>query len=207
MFHFNCENDDAGNFSKNLDFIGLKYGALLKKLEWVSLGGGLYFTKEGYELDKFCAKLKEFSQKFGVQVYLEPGESAITRCTELVAKVVDVIHNEVDIAIVDASTEAHMLDLLIYRQNAKIDRSGKGTFKYIIAGRSCLAGDVFGEYKFSRRLKIGDIIRFADAAGYTMVKKNWFNGLQMPSIVVKRHDGRIDIVKIFNYNDFKNSLG
>jgi carboxynorspermidine decarboxylase len=111
-----------------------------------------------------------------------------------------------DIAIVDASTEAHMLDLLIYRQNGKIANSDKGKYKYIVAGRSCLAGDVFGTYRFKSRLKTGSIIRFEDAAGYTMVKKNWFNGLQMPSIVIKRLDGKIDVVRSFNYNDFKNSL-
>ena len=143
---------------------------------------------------------------FGVQVYLEPGESAVTRSTELVTKIVDVVRNGTDIAIVDASTEAHMLDLLIYRINAKIDDSGKGPHKYMIAGRSCLAGDVFGTYRFNRRLKVGGIIKLADAAGYTMVKKNWFNGLQMPSIVVKRLDGKLDVVRRFDYQDFKESL-
>lgn len=206
MFHFNCENDNFANFSKNMDFIGNKYGKLLKGLEWISIGGGLYFTKNGYPVDKFANKLKDFSLKHGVQIYLEPGESAITNTTELVTSVVDVVSNEMDIAIVDASTEAHMLDLLIYRQNGKIANSDKGKYKYMVAGRSCLAGDVFGVYRFNSKLKSGSVLRFADAAGYTMVKKNWFNGLQMPSIVIKRLDGKIDVVRSFNYNDFKNNL-
>jgi carboxynorspermidine decarboxylase len=204
MFHFNCENDDFKAFSTALDFIGRKYGDVLKKLQWVSIGGGLYFTKDGYPIDRFCGKLKEFSEKFGVQVYLEPGETAITRSAELVTKVLDVVRNRIDIAVVDASTEAHMLDLLIYRTPAKIDSSGG--FKYMIAGRSCLAGDVFGTFRFKSRLKPGSVIRIPDAAGYSMVKKNWFNGLQMPSIAVKRLDGTLYIARRFYYNDFINSL-
>lgn len=204
MFHFNCENDDFNSFSSSLDIIGHKYKELLNKVEWVSFGGGLYFTKGGYPLNKFCNKLKEFSNNFGVQIYLEPGETAITQSAELVTRVLDIVHNEIDIAIVDASTEAHMLDLLIYRTPAKIKASGK--FKYMVAGRSCLAGDVFGAYNFRTKLKTGSIIRIADAAGYTMVKKNWFNGLQMPSIVIKRLNGSVDIIRSFDYKDYISSL-
>ncbi|MCB4790992.1 MAG: carboxynorspermidine decarboxylase [Elusimicrobia bacterium] len=206
MFHFNCENDDFNNFSSTLDHIGKNYGETIEKLRWVSLGGGLYFTKDGYPIDNFCAKLKEFSKKFDVQVYLEPGETAITNSAELVTSVLDIVHNEVDIAIVDASAEAHMLDLLIYRIPAKILNSGKGYFKYIIAGRSCLAGDTFGTFNFKSRLKVGSMVRLSDAAGYTMVKKNWFNGLQMPSIVVKKLNGSVKIVRAFTYKDYLDSL-
>ncbi|MEI8350284.1 MAG: carboxynorspermidine decarboxylase [Candidatus Omnitrophota bacterium] len=206
MFHFNCENDDFENFSAHLDYIARTYGDLLKTLEWVSLGGGIYFTKAGYPVEKLCRKLKSFSDRFGIQIYLEPGEAVITQSAELVTTVLDIVHNEIDIAIVDASAEAHMLDLLIYRINAKMDSSGRGRFTYMIAGRSCLAGDIFGTFKFKTRLQIGTIIRIADAAGYTMVKKNWFNGLSMPSIVVKRRDGTTEIVRRFAYKDFINSL-
>jgi carboxynorspermidine decarboxylase len=206
MFHYNCENDDFNAFSEQLDHISESFDYALNKVEWVSLGGGIYFTKEGYPVDRFSEKLADFAKKFEVQVYLEPGESSITGSTELVTSVVDIVHNEVDIAIVDASTEAHMLDLLIYRLPAKVEPSGPGHFEYSIAGRSCLAGDVFGTFKFDSALQIGDKIRFADAAGYTMVKKNWFNGLQMPSIVVKRLDGSVEVVREFGYADFLNSL-
>ena len=205
MFHFNCENDDFKYFSQSLDIIGRNYGTLLHQLEWVSLGGGIYFTKDGYPIDKFCERLKKFSREFGIQVYLEPGESAITGAAELVTKVLDIVHNEKDTAIVDASTEAHMLDLLIYRIPAKMEGS-TGKFKYTIAGRSCLAGDIFGTYGFKSALRIGSEIHFSDAAGYTMVKKNWFNGLQMPSIVIKRLNGTLDEVRHFDYKDFIHNL-
>ena len=204
MVHFNCENDNFSNFSKNLDYISKRYSFSLNKLKWVSLGGGIYFTKDGYPVEKLSEKLKAFSRKFNIQVYLEPGESAITESTELVTEVCDIVHNKVDIAVVDASAEAHMLDLLIYRENAKAESNGK--YKYTVAGRSCLAGDIFGTYSFKSKLKAGSIIRFKDAGGYTMVKKNWFNGLNMPSIVVKRLNGSIDIVREFSYNDFEKSL-
>lgn len=205
MFHFNCENDNFKNFSLNLDYISYTYKNFLKGLAWVSLGGGIYFTKEGYPLNKFTKKIREFSKQFKVQVYLEPGESVITQSTQLVTKVLDIVCNKVDIAIVDASIEAHMLDLLIYRLKAKIKNIGDGNFKYMVAGRSCLAGDVFGTYKFKSKLKIGSIIKFFDAGGYTMVKKNWFNGLAMPSIVIKRINGAFDLVRQFTYRDFVNS--
>jgi carboxynorspermidine decarboxylase len=206
MFHFNCENDNYKNFSDNIDHLTKSYGHILNKLDWISLGGGVYFTKPGYPFDKFCDKLKQFSNKFNIQVYMEPGETAITRSAELVTKVVDVVHNEIDIAIVDASTEAHMLDLLIYRCDAKIDTAVTTGHRYMIAGRSCLAGDVFGTYNFKSRLKPGSIIKISDAAGYSMVKKNWFNGLQMPAIAVKRLNGKTVLARKFDYTDFVNNL-
>jgi carboxynorspermidine decarboxylase len=207
MFHFNCENDDFEAFVKLLDRVSQDYGDVLERMEWVSLGGGLFFTKAGYPVDAFCAKLKAFAARFNVQVYLEPGEAAITGAAELVTTVIDVVHNETDIAIVDASTEAHMLDLLVYRLSARVVAPAAGSHEVMIAGRSCLAGDVFGHYRLKTRLKPGTRVRFGDAAGYTMVKKNWFNGMPMPAIVVKRLDGTVETVRTFGYKDFKDSLG
>ena len=206
MFHYNCENDDFRHFSSTLNRIARDYGPLLQKLDWVSLGGGLYFTKEGYPLDAFCRKLREFAERFQVQVYLEPGEAAITRCAELVTTVLDIVRNKIAIAVVDASTEAHMLDLLIYRQSAKVAGSGSGRHRYMIAGRSCLAGDVFGTFRFNKKLRVGSTVRMSDAAGYTMVKKNWFNGLPMPAIVVRRLNGSVEVVRRFDYQDYLASL-
>lgn len=205
MFHFNCENDDFRDFSRNLGRIAALYGPLLRELEWVSLGGGLYFTKEGYPVEDFCRLLAGFSESFGLRVYLEPGESAIRDSAELVTSVLDIVKRDgKNIAIVDASTEAHMLDLLVYREHAEV--SSSGPYEYMIAGRSCLAGDVFGTYGFRSPLKVGSKVRFNDAAGYTMVKKNWFNGLAMPSIAVKRLNGKVEIARSFDYKDYRDSL-
>lgn len=206
MFHCNCENDDLESFSRLLDSIAARFAPLLEKMEWVSLGGGIYFTKEGYPLEAFAAKLKAFSQRFNVQVYLEPGEASITQTGFLITSVLDVIHNGMDVAIVDAAVETHMLDLLIYHTDAKMDPAPTGPHPFMVAGRTCLAGDVFGTYSFPEKLNVGSLVAFADASGYTMVKKNWFNGVAMPSIVVRRLDGRVDVVKRFTYDDYVGNL-
>lgn len=206
MFHFNCENDDFTDFSANLDRLGRLYGSVLRQVKWVSLGGGLAFTKSGYPLAAFCRRLAAFRREFGVELFLEPGESAITGCAELVTTVLDVVHNGMDIAIVDASLEPHMLDHLIYRTHARLAAPRPGRHKVMVAGRSCLAGDVFGTYRLERPLRPGQVIRIADAAGYTMVKKNWFNGIPMPAICVRRLKGRLETVRVFDYGEFKSSL-
>ena len=206
MFHCQCENDRFDKFSAILDHIERTYPSLLRKMKWVSLGGGIYFTKDGYPLAAFIQRLAEFSKRYDVQVYLEPGEAAVTHAGFLVTRVLDIVHNEMDVAIVDAAVETHMLDLLIYRTDAKIEAPQNGGHRYMVAGRTCLAGDIFGTYTFPEKLQVGSLIPFADAAGYTMVKKNWFNGVPMPSIVIRRLDGRTEVVKTFDYEDYLGTL-
>lgn len=205
MIHNNCENSDFDLFDKMLGEIESRFGPLLKRAEWVSLGGGIHFTGENYPLERFAERLKKFSGDYGVQVYLEPGEASITKSTTLEVTVLDTLYNGKDLAIVDSSIEAHMLDLLIYREKAKI-APNSGPHSYMICGKSCLAGDVFGEFQFPEPLKIGDRISVQDAAGYTMVKKNWFNGVKMPSIAIKELDGSIRTVREFDYSDFEQNL-
>jgi carboxynorspermidine decarboxylase len=210
MFHFNCENDDVADLSNMLKSITLEYLPILKKLEWVSLGGGISFTKEGYPVEDLCLILNKFRDICNVQIYLEPGDAVTYNSTELVTSVLDIVKDTdytKDIAIVNASAEAHMLDLLTYRERRILNPQGLKPWNesHIIAGRSCLAGDFFGQ-GFFPDLKIGDTIKIPDAGGYTMVKKNWFNGLPMPSIAVKELDGSTKLIKSFNYNDFVNSL-
>lgn len=206
MFHCNCENGDCEAFGAILDHICRRFAPLLANMKWVSLGGGISFTEEGYAFDAFCEKLRDFARRFGVQVYLEPGEAVVAHAGFLVTTVLDVVHNEQDIAIVDAGVEPHMLDLLTYRMTAKVAPSQQNGRSYVVAGRTCLAGDIFGTYPFPPDFGLGSVIAFEDAAGYTMVKKNWFNGLPMPSIVVRRLDGGIEVVRKFGYDDFLRSL-
>jgi carboxynorspermidine decarboxylase len=205
MFHNNCENSDFDRFDEMLNLIEQKFGHLIEKMNWISLGGGIHFTGEGYPLDKFCARLKRFSERFGVQVYLEPGEAAITKSTTLEVTVLDTLYNGKHLAIVDSSIEAHMLDLLIYREDARMTPCD-GEHRFQICGKSCLAGDIFGEFNFEQPLKAGDRISIEDAGGYTMVKKNWFNGVKMPSIAVKQLDGSVELVREFGYDDFVGNL-
>jgi carboxynorspermidine decarboxylase len=205
MFHNNCENDDFDRFDAMLRGIEDRFGHLIGQLDWISLGGGIQFTGVGYPLDKLAARLKQFAETYGVQVYLEPGEAVITNSTTLEVTVLDTLHNGKNLAIVDSSTEAHMLDLLIYRESAKVTPNA-GPEEWMICGKSCLAGDIFGEFKFPAPLAPGDRVSIQDAAGYTMVKKNWFNGVQMPSIAIKELDGTERLVRAFTYDDFAAAL-
>lgn len=205
MIHNNCENGDFDLFDRMLGEIEAKFAPLLQKAEWVSLGGGIHFTGADYPLAKFAERLKRFSGEYGVQVYLEPGEASITKSTTLEVSVLDTLYNGKKLAIVDSSVEAHMLDLLIYRESAKMSPN-EGPHRIMICGKSCLAGDIFGEFNFDHDLKVGDRISIQDAAGYTMVKKNWFNGVQMPSIAIRELDGSIRTVREFDYTDYEHSL-
>ena len=204
MIHYNCENRDFDLFDSQLSRIETEFGEILKRLDWVSLGGGIHFTGEGYPVERLADRLKAFQDRFGVQAYLEPGEASITGTTTLEVSVLDIIDNGKKVAIVDSSIEAHMLDLLIYRETAKLPQSG--THEYQVAGKTCLAGDIFGDGRFDKPRAVGDRISIADAAGYTMVKKNWFNGVAMPAIAIREEDGSVRSVRSFPYEDYKSSL-
>jgi carboxynorspermidine decarboxylase len=205
MFHNNCENRSFESFDAMLGQIEQRFGHLLERVQWVSLGGGIHFSAPDYPLEALAARLKAFAEKYGVQVYLEPGEATIADTATLELSVLDVGFNGKHFAIVDGSIEAHMLDLLVYGLNARIAPDA-GAHRYLVCGVSCLAGDIFGEFAFERPLQVGDRISVQDAAGYTMVKKNWFNGVNMPSIVVGRLDGRDELVQSFGFDDYVSSL-
>ena len=207
MFHMNCENVDAGAFIHLLDKISERCAPYLDRLQWVSLGGGVSFTTDGYDLDKLGRALKSFSTRHGVQVYLEPGEAVITKTTDLVVTVVDIVENEIKTAIVDSATEAHRLDTLIYKEPATVfEASENGAYEYVIGACSCLAGDQFCVAKFAQPLQIGQKLHIIDSAGYSMVKLNWFNGLKMPAVYCERINGEIEMINQFGYEDFKRAL-
>lgn len=221
MIHNNCENTDFEAFSQSLTEIENHFGELFHRLEWISFGGGIHYIDQNYPLDKFINRLKDFSKIYGVQIYLEPGEASVHQGAVLVTSVLDVMYNNKPLAVVDASIEAHMLDLLIYRQSsplayvnetsyditgADFDGTSADETSVRIYGKSCLAGDIFGDYTLHESLKVGDKVAFGNAAAYTMVKKNWFNGVDMPSIVIIRQDGKIVIQRQFDYEDYKASL-
>ncbi|EOG7766030.1 carboxynorspermidine decarboxylase, partial [Vibrio parahaemolyticus] len=207
MFHMNCENKDVDAFIGLLDAISEQFGEYLNKLDWVSMGGGVFFTWPGYDLEKLGLALKAFSEKHGVQMYLEPGEAIITKTTDLVVTVVDIVENVKKTAIVDSATEAHRLDTLIYNEPASIlEASDNGEHEYVIGSCSCLAGDQFCVANFEQPLEIGQRLHILDSAGYTMVKLNWFNGLRMPSVYCERSSGEIQKLNEFDYSDFKRSL-
>ena len=205
MFHNNCENDDFDRFDRMLSHIEQRFGFLIRDMSWISLGGGIHFTGDGYPIDRLADRLRRFADDHQVQVYLEPGEAAITGAGTLEVTVLDTLWNGKNLAIVDSSVEAHMLDLLIYRQPARM-LPNDGPEEWMICGKSCLAGDIFGEFRFQAPLRPGDRLSIQDAAGYTMVKKNWFNGVPMPSIALRNDDGSIELVRSFGYEDFVAAL-
>lgn len=208
MFHMNCENKDVDAFIAILDHISSTYAAYLNKLDWLSLGGGIFFTYPDYPIEKLAFSLKAFADKHHIQVYLEPGEAIITRTTDLVVSIIDIVENEKLTAIVDSATEAHRLDTLIYDEPASVrEASQQGQHPYVIGSCSCLAGDQFCETQFDKPLQIGQKLHLMDSAGYTMVKLNWFNGLKMPSIYYQRTNGDVELLNEYTYQDFKNTLG
>jgi len=205
MIHNNCENADFLLLEQMFAMMEARFGDLFAAAKWISFGGGIHFTGAGYPLERLAALLKDFAERYQVSIYLEPGEAAITNSTSLEVTVLDRINNGKELAIVDSSIEAHMLDLLIYRESAKI-APNQGNHEVMICGKSCLAGDIFGTFHFPHEVKIGDRLSILDAGGYTMVKKNWFNGVNMPSIAVKELDGTVRLVREFGYEDYLTSL-
>ena len=218
MFHMNCENDDFFDLSQQLDDIERRFADLLPKLNWLSLGGGVAFTSDGYELDAFCERLKLLAKTHDLQVYLEPGEASVTKSTSLVVKVLDKIENQLPTLIVDAGVETHLLDVLVYQfvpalkgaeeiaEHEIEEALQQGKSVYRVSGRTCLAGDVFGTYVFDKKIDIGDELEFTDVAGYSMVKKNFFNGIKMPAICHKDINGKTRVIREFNYEDFRDFL-
>ena len=205
MIHNNCENKDFARFDAMLTEVEARYGDIFHRVHWVSLGGGISFTAPGYPVDAFCERLRRFAQYYGVEVYLEPGEATVRQTTTLEVSVLDTLFNGRNLAVVDSSTEAHMLDLLIYHETALIGGT-PGDCHYQICGKTCLAGDIFGEASFSSPLQIGDRLSIGDAGAYTMVKKNWFNGVQMPTIAIRDFDGYVHVVREFSFEDYVASL-
>jgi carboxynorspermidine decarboxylase len=217
MSHVNCDNDDFSSFCQQLEQIERRFAPLLEKLSWFSLGGGIAFTDESYPLDAFCRRLREFASKHSLQLYLEPGEAAVTNSTTLVVRVLDVVHNEVPTLIVDAGVETHLLDVLTYDLTPELEgasplaRSSEVLHEqrghvYRVCGRTCLAGDHFGNYSFERAVQVGEQLRFPNVGGYSLVKKNFFNGIRMPSIYHKRLDGRVRLAHRPCYEDFRDAL-
>jgi carboxynorspermidine decarboxylase len=207
MLHFNCENRDLDAYLQLLGQISEEFAFVFDRVRWVSLGGGVTFTADGYPWQRFGEALQDFSRRHDVQVYLEPGEAVVTNTTDLVVTVVDIVSNDIDTAIVDSATEAHRLDTLIYGEPASIrEADPRGPHEYIIGASSCLAGDEFCRARFARPLRVGDRLHILDSGGYTMVKLNWFNGLRMPAICCQRVDGTVELINEFGYGDFRRSL-
>jgi carboxynorspermidine decarboxylase len=209
-FHALCEQLESA-LERTLEGFEERFGEYLKDMEWVNFGGGHHITRDGYDVDKLIKMIKEFKNRYPniKDIYLEPGEAVGLNAGYLVAEVLDIIDNGMQIAILDTSAEAHMPDVLAmpYRPNVRgAGKPGEKQYTYRLGGVTCLAGDVIGDYSFDEPLKIGDKIIFEDMAIYTMVKNTAFNGIKLPSIIIKRKDGSLYKAREFHFEDFKNRL-
>ena len=208
--HNLCEkNSDA--FARTLAVFEEKFADIIPRMEWVNLGGGHHITRPDYDIDLLCRLLNGFRERWGTpEIFLEPGEAVALNAGYLVATVLDVVHNGMDIAILDTSAEAHMPDVLEmpYRPNiVGAGLPGEKAHTYRLAGHSCLAGDVIGDYSFGEKLDYGSRVVFLDMAHYTMVKTNTFNGLGLPSIATwDPETEEFRLIREFGYSDFKSRL-
>ena len=204
-FHTLCEQN-SDDLKTTVDAFEEKFGKYIKGLKWLNLGGGHHITRDDYDRDLLINIVKYLREKYNVEVYLEPGEAVVLNSGYLVSEVLEIVNNGIDIAILDTSAACHMPDVIEMPYRPPVKDSGKPNEKkytYRFAGGTCLAGDVMGDYSFDNPLKEGDTVIFEDMALYTMVKTNTFNGMPLPQIAFKNINGEIQLIKSFDYNDFK----
>lgn len=208
-FHTLCELG-ADALERTLAVFEERFAPELGRVEWVNFGGGHHITRPDYDVDQLVGLVRGFRERRGLEVYLEPGEAIALGTGVLVASVLDIVHNAVDIAILDASATAHMPDVLEMPYRAVIEGAGapgEHAHTYRLGGTTCLAGDVIGDYSFPRKLQVGDKLVFRDMAHYTMVKNTTFNGVRLPSIAIHDPaDRSIRVVRRFGYEDYKGRL-
>lgn len=207
-FHTLCEQDSDA-LEQTVEAVETQFGPWLSMVKWINLGGGHHITRTGYDLARLERIIKHLQDTYNVEVYLEPGEAVVLNAGYLVSSVLEILENDMHLAILDTSAACHMPDVLEMPYRPPVMGSGKPKekpFTYRFGGPTCLAGDVIGDYSFDRPLVEGSRVVFEDMALYTMVKTNTFNGMPLPDIVWRDKDGNLEIVKTFGYEDFKGRL-
>lgn len=208
-FHALCE-ESAENLGRVLEAFERNFGEFIPRMKWINFGGGHHITREGYDVELLINLIKNFREKYGVGVYLEPGEAVGWQSGFLIASVLDIVQNGKQIAILDVSSEAHMPDtvLMPYRPVVR-GESEDGAYEYRLGANTCLAGDIAGlaagrpEYRFAKPLNIGDRVIFEDQIHYTIVKNTTFNGVKLPDLLVLKEDGEIKTVRKFGYEQYR----
>ena len=208
-FHALCEqNVDA--LEGVLEAFEANFGEYIDTMKYINFGGGHHITRADYDVERLIAVIKEFKARHNnITVYLEPGEAVGWQTGPLVASVLDIVHNGMDIAILDSSAEAHMPDTLAMPYRAMVRNSGEAgekKYTYRLGGNTCLAGDIMGDYSFDEPLKIGDKIIFEDQIHYTFVKNTTFNGIKLPSLALWSKEGELKIIHEFSYGDYRDRL-
>lgn len=206
-FHTMCEQG-ADTLERTLEAVEEKFGKYFGGLEWINFGGGHHITRPDYDVEKLIACIERIRDRYGVQVYLEPGEGVVLNTGFLCCTVLDTMKNGLDIALVDTSAACHMPDVLEMPYRPEIIGAGKPgekPYTYRLGAPTCLAGDIIGDYSFDHPLKLGDRLVFCDMALYTMVKNNTFNGINLPAIATCGGSSA-QVVRTFGYEDFKSRL-
>ena len=207
-FHTLCEQN-SDDLEATLDAVEEKFGDILHKMEWINFGGGHHITRDDYDIPRLEKCIRRMQEKYGLEVFLEPGEAIALNAGWLVTEVLDLTENDMPIAILDTSAACHMPDVLEMPYRPPLVGSGeKGEkqYSYRLGSQTCLAGDVIGEYSFDEPLHIGDRLVFGDMAIYSMVKNNTFNGMPLPAIILLKKDGSFETLRSFGYSDFRERL-
>ena len=204
-FHTLCEQN-SDDLKTTLEAVEAKFGPYLHRIKWLNMGGGHHVTREDYDLDLLISSIQEIQEKYGLEVYIEPGEAIALNAGYLVTEVLDIVENGIETLVLDASATCHMPDVLEmpYRPPLRHGfEAGEKTYTYRLSSNTCLTGDIIGDYSFEKPVEIGDKLYFEDMAIYSFVKNNTFNGIGLPSLVLMDKTGDCRIVKSFGYEDFK----
>jgi len=207
-FHTLCQQN-SNDLETTLKAVEERFGPWLSQMDWINFGGGHYITEKGYNIQLLESCIKRMQDKYGLVVYLEPGEAVAYNAGYLVTTVLDTHQNGIDIAILDTSATCHMPDVLEMPYRPPLLGSGtpgEKPFLYRLGGQTCLTGDIIGDYSFDQPLKSGDRLVFGNMAVYTMVKNTTFNGMSLPAIVILDQAGEYHIVREFDFKDFKMRL-
>jgi len=208
-FHTLCEQN-SDDLVKTLLAVEEKFGRYLHRVKWLNFGGGHHITRKDYDRKTLIEQIQRVKKKYGVEVYVEPGEAIALNAGYLVTEVLEKVDNGITTLILDASAACHMPDVLEMPYRPPL-RDGflpeEKPFCYRLSSVTCLAGDVIGDYSFEKEVHIGDKLYFEDMAIYSMVKNNTFNGMPLPSIALMDEEGECEVIKEFGYMDFAQRLG
>ena len=205
--HTNCDSSDFSQLLRTVEHVDSQLGDFLPQLRWINLGGG-YIFDEAKGLDPFYEAVDLLRSKYGLEVFIEPGASIVRKAGYLVSTVLDLFTSDgKEVAILD-TTVNHMPEVFEYQFRPDVVGHVDGApYEYILAGCSCLAGDLFGEYSFEEPLEVGSRVVFSDAGAYTLAKAHMFNGINLPTIYALKENGKLEMKKRFTYEDFANRCG
>lgn len=207
LFHTNCESKDINQLLETVKYIDKTLPELFAKVSWINLGGGYLFNNED-DLVPLADAINFIKSKYNVDIFFEPGKAIVGEAGSIVSTVLDIFSSDgKDIAVLDTSVN-HMPEVFEYQVKPDVmQESIDGKYKYILAGTTCLAGDLFGEYQFSRPLKVGSRIIFQKMGAYTLVKASMFNGVNLPMIYARTQNGKFELKKQFAYEHFLSKCG